>query len=84
MKELSMTRKVDRLGRVVIPMEVRRKLSYNEGDRIAFSLDERQHALVLKKTAPSCICCRTEKNLSELPGCRYICHSCLQQVKPLP
>ena len=56
MKETGMIRPVDRLGRVVIPMEIRRRFNMeNEGD--CFEIFTEDDKIILKKYQPSCVFC---------------------------
>ena len=55
MKSTGIVRKVDDLGRVVLPIELRRTLDINERDSIEIFVDGNQ--IVLKKYSPSCIFC---------------------------
>lgn len=78
MKDLGITRKIDELGRVVLPIEVRRALSLAEKDSVGFFLDENAQALILKKSDPSCICCQATEDLRPLLHGKYICTACLK------
>lgn len=55
MKSTGIVRKVDDLGRIVLPIELRRTLDINERDSIEIFVDGNQ--IVLKKYSPSCIFC---------------------------
>ena len=46
-------RKLDELGRIVIPIDLRRAMLLDEGDSVSFSLDEASHAVILRKKEPS-------------------------------
>ena len=50
MKETGVTRKLDELGRVVIPKEIRNNYKIEEGDLIEFYLDDNQ--IIVKKPSP--------------------------------
>ena len=49
MKATGIVRRIDDLGRVVIPKEVRRSLRIHEGDPLEIFVDTQENALVLKK-----------------------------------
>ena len=66
MKSTGIVRRVDELGRVVIPIEISNK--YVEGSNI-----------VLKKHEQSCIFCGNTKNLSEYKG-KLVCNKCSEQI----
>ncbi|MEI3613537.1 AbrB/MazE/SpoVT family DNA-binding domain-containing protein [Pseudogracilibacillus sp. SO30301A] len=63
MKSTGMVRKVDELGRVVIPIELRRSLGIKERDAIEIFVDEDQ--IVLKKYVPNMACHITGKNTND-------------------
>jgi AbrB family transcriptional regulator, transcriptional pleiotropic regulator of transition state genes len=53
LKSVGIVRKIDELGRVVIPIELRRTLGIKEKDAIEIFVDEEK--IVLKKYEPACI-----------------------------
>ena len=53
MKATGIVRKVDELGRVVLPIELRRNLDINEKDALEIYVDEDK--IILKKYEPECI-----------------------------
>ena len=55
MKSTGIVRKVDELGRIVLPIELRRTLDIAERDELEIYLDDDK--VVLKKYEPSCIFC---------------------------
>lgn len=63
MKSTGMVRKVDELGRVVIPIELRRSLDIKEKDAIEIYVDEDQ--IVLKKYVPNMSCHITGESTSD-------------------
>ena len=54
MKSTGIVRKVDELGRVVIPIELRRTLGINEKDALEIYVDDER--IILKKYKPSMTC----------------------------
>ena len=62
MKSTGIVRKVDELGRVVIPKETRELLFINEGDSLEIFKDENE--IILKKYAPGSTFCGNMKNLT--------------------
>lgn len=52
MKATGIVRRVDDLGRVVIPKELRRTMKLREGDPVEFFIDTEQGGLVMKKYFP--------------------------------
>lgn len=80
MVSTGITRRVDELGRIVIPAELRRTMNINERDQIEiFSENDR---IVLKKHEDSCIFCGGSDNLGQFKE-KYICSACLEKLKEL-
>lgn len=59
MKSTGIIRKVDDLGRIVLPIELRRTLDISERDELEIYMENDQ--IILKKYEPSCIFCGCEK-----------------------
>lgn len=78
MKSTGIVRKVDELGRVVIPIELRRTLDIAEKDALEIYVDGEQ--IVLKKYAPACIFCGQAKDIQVFKG-KNICPSCLEELQ---
>ncbi|HDX9612850.1 TPA: AbrB/MazE/SpoVT family DNA-binding domain-containing protein [Bacillus toyonensis] len=72
MKNTGIARKVDELGRVVIPVELRRTLGIAEGTALNFHVDGEN--IVLKKHEKSCFVTGevSESNLELLGGRMYL------------
>jgi transcriptional pleiotropic regulator of transition state genes len=79
MKTTGIVRKVDELGRIVIPKETREQLYIAVKDPLEIFLDEEQSALILKKYTPGCIFCG---EMNDVKGFRdkLICGSCLTNI----
>ncbi|SHH76631.1 MULTISPECIES: AbrB/MazE/SpoVT family DNA-binding domain-containing protein [Sporanaerobacter] len=78
MKSTGIVRKVDELGRVVIPIELRRTLEIAEKDALEIYVDGEQ--IILKKYAPACIFCGQAKDVQVFKG-KNICPACLEELK---
>ena len=78
MKATGMVRKVDELGRIVLPAEIRQAMDINVKDPIEIFTDGDR--IVLKKYQQSCIFCENAEELM-LFGEKRICRSCLQKIK---
>lgn len=78
MKSTGIVRKVDELGRVVIPIELRRTLQINEKDPLEIYVDGEK--IILKKYEPACIFCGNADNLRRYRE-KNICFDCLQQLR---
>ena len=78
MKSTGIVRKIDELGRVVIPKELRKTLNIGEGDPIGFYVEGEQ--IILKKYEPNCIFCGQADEIINYKG-KNICRKCLEQIK---
>lgn len=78
MKSTGIVRKVDELGRIVIPIELRRTLDIEEKDSLEIYVNE--DTIILKKYQPACIFCNDAKNVTNYKG-KNICHSCLEELR---
>ena len=70
MRSLGIVRKMDQLGRFVIPKETRKVLNLNEGDPIEIFTDG--DTIILKKYAQGCQCCGNTENIKELKYVRNV------------
>ena len=80
MKSTGIVRKLDELGRVVIPIELRNKFDISEKDPIEIYVDGTN--IVLKKYESNCVFCSKTKKLTEYKD-KYICTTCLKKIKDL-
>lgn len=80
MKATGIVRKVDELGRIVIPKELRTGLDIDVKDPIEIFVEG--EFIMLKKYVPSCGFCGEARDLVEYKGKR-ICHKCLAEIKSL-
>ena len=77
LKSTGIVRKVDELGRIVLPIELRRTLNINEKDSLEIYVEGNQ--VILKKYEPSCIFCGDASNVTTFGG-KNICQSCLKEL----
>ena len=80
MKSTGIVRKVDELGRVVIPIELRNQFQIAEKDPIEIFVDG--SSIILKKYEKACLFCGNTKKLSNYKD-KLICNKCLTQIKKL-
>ena len=78
MKSTGIVRKVDELGRVVIPIELRRTLQIAEKDPLEIYVDGER--IILKKYAPACIFCGNAENVMNFRE-KNICETCLKEMR---
>lgn len=80
MKSTGIVRKVDELGRVVIPIELRRTLMIGVKDALEIFVEG--DTIILKKYEPSCVFCGQAKHVSNLKG-KNICPACIEEIGKL-
>ena len=81
MKEIRKVVKIfDKLGRVVIPKEIREKFQLNTNNKIKIFVNKDK--IYLKKYQESCFFCGKTKNLEEFKG-KYICNECKKEISEL-
>ena len=80
MKATGIVRPVDPLGRVVIPVELRRNLGINTDDSLEVFVDG--DFIMLKKYEPACIFFGNAKDVQNIHG-KNICRTCLDELKSL-
>ena len=83
MKATGIVRKLDELGRITLPIELRRNLDVAERDPLEIFVDEDQ--IILKKyvpedKSPKCAHCDSTTNELHKVGKAYICQSCLRKL----
>lgn len=74
MKSTGIVRKVDELGRVVIPIELRRTLDIEEKDSLEIYVDGDK--IILRKYEPACIFCGNAADVENFKG-KNVCRSCM-------
>lgn len=77
LKSTGIVRKVDELGRVVIPIELRRTLGISEKDALEIYVDGER--IILKKYEPACIFCGNAEKVTHFRG-KIICSDCLSDM----
>ena len=80
MKATGIVRKVDELGRIVIPIELRRTLNIEIKDPVEIFVDG--DYILLKKYEPACVFCGNAKEVVSVNG-KNICQKCLDDIKKL-
>lgn len=78
MKSIGVVRKVDELGRIVLPIELRRTLDIKERDSLEIFTEG--ETVILKKYEPACVFCGNAKNVINFKG-KNICKECLKEIK---
>lgn len=78
MKSTGIVRKVDELGRVVIPVELRRTLRIAEKDALEIYVDEEK--IILKKYEPACVFCGNAGETVTFKN-KIICKDCISDMR---
>ena len=77
MKFTGIVRKVDELGRIVLPIELRRTLEIEIKDPLEIYVED--DAVILRKHEPTCIFCGESQNTVEYMN-KVICNSCSASI----
>lgn len=80
MKSTGIIRKLDELGRVVIPIELRNKFNISEKDPIEIYVEGSN--IILKKYESNCVFCGKSTNLTEYKD-KQICLNCLNKLSAM-
>ena len=78
MKNTGIVRKLDDLGRIVLPKETRKVLDMEEGTPLEIFVDGQ--TIVLRKYQASCIFCGEAADVTEYKG-KKICKKCLKELR---
>ena len=77
MKSTGIVRKVNELGRIVLPIELRRTLDINERDSLEIYVDGNQ--IILKKYEPACVFCNSALDVTTFKG-KNVCLHCIREL----
>ena len=77
MKSTGVVRKIDELGRIVLPSELRRVFGIHEGDQLEISVDGER--IVLNKRDDVCLFCSAEESLVTYRD-RQVCETCAGEL----
>ena len=80
MKSTGIVRRLDELGRIVLPIELRRTLNLAEKDTVEISVDGED--IILRKYQPDCAFCGESKKLIEFKG-RLVCQRCAKAISEM-
>ncbi|MCQ2447749.1 MAG: AbrB/MazE/SpoVT family DNA-binding domain-containing protein [Oscillibacter sp.] len=80
MKSTGIVRKVDELGRIVLPIEMRRTLDIAEKDALEIYVEG--SSVILKKYKPSCVFCDSARDVTLFKG-KNVCPRCLKELQEL-
>jgi transcriptional pleiotropic regulator of transition state genes len=80
MKSTGIARKVDELGRIVLPIELRRALGIAEKDLVEIFVEG--NTIVLKKQEGDCVFCGSSDNTAQYKD-KYICSLCARDIRAI-
>lgn len=77
MKSTGIVRKVDELGRIVVPIELRRSLGI--GDRDAVEMFMENNSIIIRKHQPSCVFCGSIDDIVNYKE-KFVCKPCVSKM----
>lgn len=77
MKSTGIIRKVDDLGRIVLPIELRRVLDISERDELEIYMENDR--IILQKFEPACVFCGSSYSLISYRG-KNVCQGCVRKM----
>lgn len=80
MKATGMVRKIDPLGRLVLPVEIRRVFDFETGSPIEIFTDDNK--IILQKFERNCVFCGSKGHIKEFKD-KYICDKCLKNISKI-
>ncbi len=80
MKATGIVRKLDQLGRIVVPKELRTTFDLKETDPIEIFVEGED--IILRKYQPACIFCNEATDIVQFEG-KNVCKKCLAKIKKI-
>ena len=77
MKSIVIVRKIDAVGRIVLPIELRKTMNITDDSSLEIFVDDDK--IVLKKYQPACIFCNEDDNVVLYKG-KNICKNCIDAL----
>ena len=74
MKDAGIVKKIDGMGRIVLPIEIRKRFGIEKKDPLGIFVEDK--SIILKKYNPSCIFCGSMDGLKSFKGVN-ICEKCI-------
>ena len=78
MKSTGIVRKVDELGRIVLPIELRHTLGIGPKDSLEIYVDD--NTVILRKYQPACIFCDDARDVVSFKG-KNVCVNCIRAMQ---
>ena len=80
MKSTGIVRKIDHLGRIVLPIELRRVLDIDKDSSLEIYVEN--DSILLRKYQPACVFCGSSEDVVNYQG-RNICAACRKEIGQL-
>ena len=80
-KSTGVIRKLDELGRIVLPIEARKLLGMDEKEDLEIFVDEEKGHIILEKASKMCLKCQSKSNLKNIKPGFYLCSNCIDELK---
>ncbi len=80
LKSTGITREVDNLGRVVLPVELRSIMGIKKGDPLEIFVDVESQKIILNKYHFGCMFCGNGEELVNIKE-KHVCKDCLKEIK---
>lgn len=80
MKATGIVRPIDDLGRIVLPIELRKAMNINRRDLLEIFVDDSN--IILKKYDKSCVFCGNIENIQDFKG-HSVCSKCLSEISKI-
>ncbi len=77
-KSTGVVRKIDELGRIVLPIEIRKNLGIENKDAVEIFIEKDK--IILKKYEPACLFCGNAEGVTSFDG-KLICRRCIEKIK---
>lgn len=81
MKSTGIVRSVDKMGRIVIPKEIRNQLDVINAED-SFEIYMEEDAIILKKHQTSCIFCKSQEDCIDFNG-HNVCETCIKRLSDM-
>ncbi len=79
MRAIGCVRQIDKLGRLVLPSDIRKALDLKNGvDSVEFFMDN--DSVIIKKYRLTCIFCQSDENLISYKN-QAVCRNCMEELK---
>lgn len=78
MKSTGVVRQLDTLGRIVLPIELRRTMDIGVKDMLEIFVED--DSIILKKYHPSCVFCSDARDVVPYKG-KLVCKNCLAELR---